>query len=104
MPSVSTKDEFIEELKKFTTTNNNDNLTINFTDDIITIDEPEEDGKGKIDLDISGYSDNTFFVKIDNQPRHSIGKCLTKINVIFYFSSKHLYSNFQSYFYVIYFC
>lgn len=73
MAKVSTKEEFIRELKKFTKTNNKDNILFDFPNNIITIDETDKSGQGEIYLDISGYSDDTFFIKIDNQSGHNIG-------------------------------
>jgi len=73
MPKVSTKEAFIRELKKFTKTNDKDNILLDFPDDIIKIDETEKSGQGQIYLDISEYNDDTFFIKIDNQSSHNIG-------------------------------
>lgn len=39
MAKVSTKEAFIRELKKFTKTNDKDNILLDFPDDIIKIDE-----------------------------------------------------------------
>lgn len=73
MTNVLEKDGFINELKKFTTVNTNDNITTNFSNNIITINETEKDGQGEIYLDISSSDKNTFFIKIDNQSKHNIG-------------------------------
>ena len=73
MPDISTKENFIKELTKFTKTSHGDNLEVNFSTDIL-IEETEKGGKGKIHLDISKYIDSPdFFIKIAHQPNHTIG-------------------------------
>jgi len=73
MPKVDIKENFIRELKKFTTTNGNSNIISEFTSNKIKIEETESDGIGEIFLDISTYTDDTFFIKIDNKSEHNIG-------------------------------
>ncbi|RUM43615.1 MAG: hypothetical protein DSY46_07805 [Hydrogenimonas sp.] len=71
MPIVDTKEKFIKELKKFT----GDNIFTSFKDDHIVIEETEEDGQGRVLLDISDYKDeNIFFVKIEHKSSHTIGR------------------------------
>lgn len=74
MADILTKDDFIKELKKFTTVNTSDNIIFDFPNSIITIDETEQDGKGKIYLNISSSDNNSFFIKINHQPNHTIGE------------------------------
>ncbi|MFK5976572.1 MAG: hypothetical protein QM493_08700 [Sulfurovum sp.] len=74
MPKVTTKDEFIEELEMFTTSNGKSNITSSFSNSKIRIEETVSDGKGEIFLDISSYDDEIFFIKIDNTSAHNIGK------------------------------
>jgi len=74
MPNVSTKDDFITELKKFTIVNGQSNITTSFSNNTIVIDETEEEGKGEIYLDISSYDQkDIFFIKIDHYSNHTIG-------------------------------
>jgi len=74
MPNVSSKEQFIKELKKFTNTSHGNNIEIDFLNEII-INETEADGRGEIYLDISNYTTNeNFFIKITHQPNHSIGE------------------------------
>jgi len=74
MPKITTKQDFIEQLKKYTTTNQFSNIFYNFEDNKIVIEETEQDGQGEIYLDISSYkNENIFFIKIIHQPKHNIG-------------------------------
>ncbi len=75
MPKVSTKQSFIDTLKKFTSTNGNSNFIDIFPSNIITIDEKSADGTGSIYLDISAYSlSSIFFIKINHLVKHAIGE------------------------------
>jgi hypothetical protein len=73
MPIINSKQSFINELKKyvdFSTTTSN--IESNFSSNI-KIEERTDDGKGEIYLDISSYTDDTFFVKINHCSNHNIG-------------------------------
>ena len=75
MPEIKNKQAFINQLKQYSTTSENNNLFYEFSDSKIIIEETEEDGRGEIYLDISSYSYNQdiFFLKIIHQPNHNIG-------------------------------
>ena len=65
MPIISNKDSFINELKKYIDFNVGiSNVEYEFSSNNIKIEERTDDGRGEIYLDISSYSDDTFFVKI----------------------------------------
>lgn len=73
MPIINSKQSFINELKKyvdFGTTPSN--IEFNFSSNI-KIEERTDDGKGEIYLDISSYSEDTFFVKINHCSNHTMG-------------------------------
>jgi len=75
MPKILTKQNFIDALKKFTSTNGISNFIDIFPSNIITIDETSEDGAGEIYLDISAYSSSQiFFIKINHLSKHAIGE------------------------------
>jgi len=74
MPKITTKQEFIKQLKQYTKTHQGSNIIDVFDDNKIIIEETEEDGKGEIYLDISSYLNDVFFIKITHQSVHNIGK------------------------------
>lgn len=73
MPIICDKESFISELKKYTDFPASSNIESNFSSSNIKIEERTEDGKGEIYLDISSYSDDTFFVKINHCSNHTMG-------------------------------
>lgn len=77
MPTVATKNEFIERLEKFTANGGNKNFECVFAGGRITIDETSADGAGEIYIDISRYAANgpVFFLKIKHCSVHNIGAC-----------------------------
>ena len=74
MPIISNKDSFINELKKYIDFNVGiSNVEYEFSSNTIKIEERTDDGRGEIYLDISSYSDDTFFVKINHCSNHTMG-------------------------------